>query len=164
MTRPATFYRAASYAPDESVGFMMRRIVGSIVHQVDKRLVAHDLTSAQWGPLLYLQRRGRCAAVELARALQMDAGALTRLLDRLEKKGLCRRTRSTEDRRVVQVELTAAGEAAIEQVPAVLSEVLNAHLMGFSKAEWQMLKTLLQRMLASGEALRDAEQAARDAP
>ena len=164
MTRSTAFYRAASYSPDESVGFMMRRIVGSIVHQVDKRLAAHDLTSAQWGPLLYLQRSGRCAAAELARAIQMDAGALTRLLDRLEKKGLCRRTRSTEDRRVVQVELTAAGEAAIEQVPAVLSEVLNAHLVGFSKAEWQTLKTLLQRMLTSGEALRDPEQATRDVP
>ena len=81
---------------------------------------------------------------------------MTRLLDRLEKKGLCKRVRSTEDRRVVQVELTPEGEAAIQQVPAVLADVMNAHLAGFSKTEWQALKGYLQRMLATGDALRDA--------
>ena len=81
---------------------------------------------------------------------------MTRLLDRLEKKGLCKRVRSTEDRRVVQVELTPDGEAAIKEVPAVLAEVMNAHLAGFSKSEWQAMKTYLQRMLKAGEAMRDA--------
>ena len=93
---------------------------------------------------------------DLARWLQLDAGAMTRLLDRLEAKGLCKRVRSTEDRRVVQVELTPDGELAVAEVPAVLAEVMNAHLAGFSKTEWQALKGYLQRMLATGEALRDA--------
>jgi DNA-binding MarR family transcriptional regulator len=92
----------------------------------------------------------------LARWHQVDAGAMTRLLDRLEKKQLCRRVRSTEDRRVVQVELTSEGSAAIAGVPAVLAEVMNLHLAGFSKDEWQTLKSLLQRVAATGEALRDA--------
>jgi DNA-binding MarR family transcriptional regulator len=82
---------------------------------------------------------------------------MTRLLDRLEKKKLCKRVRSTEDRRVVLVELTPEGTAAISHVPAVLSEVMNAHLAGFSQAEWQTLKTYLQRMVQTGESLRDAE-------
>ena len=81
---------------------------------------------------------------------------MTRLLDRLEKKGLCKRVRSTADRRVVQVELTPDGEAAISHVPAVLAEVMNAHLAGFSKTEWQALTNYLQRILKTGEAMRDA--------
>jgi len=80
---------------------------------------------------------------------------MTRLLDRLEKKGLCKRVRSTEDRRVVKVELTAEGEASIREVPAVLAEVMNAHLAGFSKSEWHALKTYLARMLETGDALRE---------
>ncbi len=116
----------------------------------------HGLTSAQWGPLLKMKSSGRSTVAELARWLQVDAGAMTRLLDRLEKKGLCKRVRCTEDRRVVRVELTAEGEAAIAEVPAVLSEILNGHLAGFSKTEWQALKGYLQRMLANGEALREA--------
>ena len=103
-----------------------------------------------------LKNCGDSTVVELARWLQIDAGAMTRLLDRLEKKGLCKRVRSTEDRRVVRVELTPAGEVAITEVPAVLADVMNSHLAGFSKTEWQALKTYLKRMVETGEALRDA--------
>jgi DNA-binding MarR family transcriptional regulator len=152
---PADFYRPASYCAEESVGFLMKRIMMSIVYQADKRLDMHGLTSAQWGPLMRLKTTGGSTVAELARWLQVDAGAMTRLLDRLEKKGLCKRVRSTEDRRVVKVELTADGEAALTEVPTVLAEVMNAHLAGFSKTEWQALKTYLQRMLETGDALRD---------
>lgn len=135
----------------------MKRVLGSIVHQADRRLEAHGLTSVQWGPLMHLRKAGRATVAELARWLQVDAGAMTRLLDRLEKKGLCKRIRSTEDRRVVQVELTPEGVAAIADVPAVLAEVLNAHLAGFDRGEWEALKSYLQRMVETGEALRVAE-------
>jgi DNA-binding MarR family transcriptional regulator len=160
MTRqapPVKFYQPTSYCAEESVGYLMKRIMWSIVHQADKRLEAHDLTSAQWGPLLTLRKDGPSTVAELARWSHVDAGAMTRLLDRLEKKKLCKRVRSTEDRRVVLVELTPEGTAAISHVPAVLSEVMNAHLAGFSQAEWQTLKTYLQRMVQTGESLRDAE-------
>lgn len=153
---PADFYQAHAYCAEESVGYLMKRVMMSVVYQVDKRLDVHELTSAQWGPLMRLQTTGGSTVAELARWLQVDAGAMTRLLDRLEKKGLCKRVRSTEDRRVVKVELTPEGAASIQQVPAVLSEVMNAHLAGFSKTEWHALKTYLQRMLATGDALRDA--------
>src|ERR1700712_2190850 len=136
IAAPADFYQPESYCAEESVGFLMKRIMMSIVFQADKLLDLHGLTSAQWGPLLRLKNNGGSTVAELARWLQVDAGAMTRLLDRLEKKGLLKRVRSTEDRRVVQVELTPAGEAAIENVPAVLAEVMNAHLAGFSKTEW----------------------------
>ena len=160
MTRtapPADFYRPASYCAEESVGYLMKRIMMSIVYQADKRLDLHGLTSAQWGPLLRLQTTGGSTVAELARWLNVDAGAMTRLLDRLEKKGLCKRVRSTADRRVVQVELTPEGQTAISQVPAVLADVMNAHLAGFSKTEWLALKTYLNRMLETGEALRASE-------
>ena len=153
---PADFYRADGYCAEESVGYLMKRIMMSVVYQVDKRLDVHELTSAQWGPLMRLRNTGGSTVAELARWLQVDAGAMTRLLDRLEKKGLCKRVRSTEDRRVVKVELTPEGEAAIREVPAVLADVMNAHLAGFSKTEWHALKTYLQRMLETGDALRDA--------
>jgi len=153
---PADFYRADAYCAEESVGYLMKRIMMSVVYQVDKRLDVHELTSAQWGPLMRLRTTGGSTVAELARWLQVDAGAMTRLLDRLEKKGLCKRVRSTEDRRVVKVELTPEGATAIQEVPAVLAEVMNAHLAGFSKTEWQALKTYLQRMLDTGDALRDA--------
>lgn len=154
---PVQFYVAGSYASSESVGYLMKRVVGSIVCHADRRLGAHGLTSAQWGPLLMLQKAGSMPVAELARRMFIDAGAMTRMLDRLEKKQLCKRVRSSDDRRVVQVELTPQGEAAITDVPAVLADVLNAHLAGFSKSEWLALQGYLQRLVENGEALRTAE-------
>jgi DNA-binding MarR family transcriptional regulator len=155
-TTPVEFYQAHGYCREESVGYLMKRITTSIIQHADRRLGEHGLTSAQWGPLFKIQMGHNPTVADLARELEMDAGAMTRLLDRLEKKGLCKRVRSTEDRRVVNIELTPEGAAAIAEVPAVLADVLNEHLAGFSKTEWQALRSYLQRMIANGEALKDA--------
>jgi DNA-binding MarR family transcriptional regulator len=99
-----------------------------------------------------LERCRASTVAELARETQSDPGAMTRLLDRLEAKGFCRRQRSTDDRRVVRIELTPEGEVAAHEVPIVLAQVLNEHLAGFSKPEWAQLKDMLRRMVANGEA------------
>jgi DNA-binding MarR family transcriptional regulator len=142
---------------DESIGYLMKRALGSIVAQADRRLAAIGLTNAQWGPLLHLSKSGPCPVADLSRQLVQDAGATTRLLDRLEKKGLCQRVRSTTDRRVVQVQITPAGQAAIAGVPAVLAEVMNQHLAGFDHAEWDALKAALRRIVANGDAMKASE-------
>lgn len=154
MPRPASFYRADRYFSEPSVGLLMKQVMLSIVAQVDLRLGVHGLTSAQWGPLLHLSKAGPSTVLELARWASVDPAAMTRLLDRLERKQLCRRSRDGEDRRVVRVVITAEGQAAIAGVPAALSEVMNAHLAGFSRDEFTALTGALQRMLANGEALR----------
>lgn len=153
---PADFYRPNEYGPDESVGYLLRRLLNGVKLEIDKRLEPHGLTNAQWEPLFKLKMTHASTVAELAREMQTDPGATTRLLDRLEAKGLCKRIRSTEDRRVVNLELTPDGDAAADKVPAALAEVMNAHLAGFSKTEWQALLGYLRRMLANGEAMRDA--------
>lgn len=151
---PAEFYRLNQYTADESVGYLVRRLLNSLKAETDRRLEPHGLTNAQWEPLFKLKKCQASTVAELAREMQIDPGATTRMLDRLEAKGLCRRERSTEDRRVVNIELTPEGHEAADKVPAALAEVMNAHLAGFSKTEWQTLLGYLRRMLANGEALR----------
>ena len=156
LPRPAAFYRAKDYGAEQSVGYLMRRVVNGIAQGVDRRLESVGLTNAQWVPLLKLHLGHAATVAELARGCQVDAGAMTRMLDRLEAKGLIRRVRSTEDRRVVNIELTADGVQAARRIPAVLCEVQNAHLAGVSRTEWQALKATLQRMIENSQALHDA--------
>jgi DNA-binding MarR family transcriptional regulator len=153
-TAPAStrFYEPVGYCADESVGWLMKRALMSIAQAADRRLEPKGITHAQWAALFMLQRSRASTVAELARETQSDPGAMTRLLDRLEAKGFCRRQRSTDDRRVVRIELTPEGELAAQEVPIVLSEVLNEHLAGFSKTEWSQLKDMLKRMVANGEA------------
>lgn len=147
------FYRPDNYQPEESVGYLMRRILTTVSMEVERELEPSGLTNAQWVPLLKLYMGVASTVAEVARQCQMDAGATTRLLDRLEAKGLLRRVRSSEDRRVVNLELTAEGREAARQIPAVLCKVQNAHLKGFSIEEWQQLKGLLRRILANAQAV-----------
>jgi len=149
----AAFYSPRNYGAEESVGYLMRRIVSTIRLDVDRRLEAVGLTNAQWVPLLKLKLGGAMPVAELARGCEVDAGAMTRMLDRLEAKGLVRRVRSTTDRRVVTIELTADGSRAAAGIPAVLCEVQNALLADVSRDEWQALVATLRKMLARASAL-----------
>lgn len=156
---PPLFYQPGQYRPDDSVGYLMRQVLSSILAQADARLAAFDLTYVQWLPL-YKLTMGECDTVAgLSKHLGLDPAALTRALDRLEAKGLVARQRSTRDRRVVHLVLTPEGTEVARHVPAVLAEVLNQHLKGFSEAEWRQMQDLLRRMLANGEALKGAAKA-----
>ncbi len=150
----APIYSPDALRPESSVGYLMRRTVASIGGAVQRELDGAGLTNAQWLPLLKLSHQGGAStAAELARDVQLDAGAMTRLLDRLEAKQLVRRVRSQSDRRVVRLELTDAGAQAAAVIPHVLCKVLNAHLQGFSRDEVDMLHGFLARMLANGQAV-----------
>jgi DNA-binding MarR family transcriptional regulator len=153
--RPADFYSPRDYGAQDSVGYLMRRLVAAIRQDVDRRLDAVGLTNAQWVPLLKLKLAGALPVAELARGCEVDAGAMTRMLDRLEAKGLVHRVRSAADRRVVTIELTADGKRAAAGIPAVLCEVQNGLLAGVSREEWQALVATLHKMLANAAASQD---------
>jgi DNA-binding MarR family transcriptional regulator len=154
--KPARFYKADRYSADESVGYLMRRVLSGMAQATDSRLEPHGLTNAQWVPLFKLRIGAAVTVAELARECQADAGSMTRMLDRLEAKGLCRRVRSTADRRVVNIELTQEGEKAADKVTPAIAEVLNSYLAGFTRAEWDTLKDLLRRMLGNADAVRQS--------
>lgn len=153
MSKPATFYTAKTYDPEESVGYLMKQILSEVGMQIDQQLTHTELTNAQWRPLYKLFAGHASTVAELARECQMDAGAMTRTLDRLEAKGLCQRVRSDADRRVVNIELTDSGRVAAAEIPHVLSQVQNATLQGFSTEEFETLKNYLRRILANAKAM-----------
>lgn len=159
-SRPFPRYDGAHYDLATSVGFQLHQLVTAMRREVEARLAALGLTDAQWRPLWLLASGQESTANEIARRLEMDAGALTRLLDRLEAKGLIERERSAEDRRVVRLRATAAGHDAVAGVPHVLAAVNNDYLQGFTEAEWLQLRALIARLQANGAAL----QAVRAAP
>lgn len=146
-------YDGHHYDVSQSVGHQLVNLVMLMRREAEQRMAAHGLTDAQWRPLWMLHSGRADTANEMARCLEVDAGAVTRLLDRLEAKGLVERARSDADRRVVHLQLTAAGKAAAAQVPHVLASVNNDMLQGFSEAEWLQLRGLVERMTANVQAL-----------
>jgi len=156
----APFYDGANYDVAASVGHQLVQLMNQMRREVETRMARHGLTDAQWKPLWMIWSGRASTAIELARETCIDAGAITRMLDRLEAKGLVERLRSETDRRVVHLRLTPAGDAAAAGIPAVLASVNNDFLRGFSDAEWRQLRELLARMHANGSALAAEAEAA----
>lgn len=144
-------YRADSRClSEDSVGYLVKQVYSSMNRMIDREMAPLDLTAMQWRPLMLVSQGKADTAAELARLAAIDTGAMTRTLDRLEAKGLLRRVRSQEDRRVVKLELTDAGRETAAGIPTVLAQMLNQHLRGFDAAEVAQLRHFLLRMLANG--------------
>jgi DNA-binding MarR family transcriptional regulator len=114
--------------PARAVGRLIKLVFGQLLRGVDQRMQPLGLTALQWEPVL-LVSLGRANTVNaLARESQVDCGAMTRMLDRLEEKQLLRRQRSDLDRRVVQLELTAKGAKVAQEILPLVTEELNTQL------------------------------------
>ncbi len=143
------FYRGDNWSAEESIGYLLRTTVSTLMRAAETAMRPHGLTSVQWAPLMIISRGGNPTAASLARDLNTDTGAMTRMLDRLEAKGLLMRTRSATDRRVVELTLTEQGRELTTMIPHHLAAVYNAGLAGFTHEEFITLKNMLRRIIAN---------------
>jgi DNA-binding MarR family transcriptional regulator len=146
-------YDLDSYEPRRGLGNLIGRVRAQMLMALDAELARDEflgpleVTSAQLIVIVSLAGRdGATSASELCKGISYDAGAMTRMLDRLEAKGLVRRTRSPDDRRLVNLELTDDGKAAYPRLREISMRVLNRSLRDFSPDEAQMLESLLLRL------------------
>jgi DNA-binding MarR family transcriptional regulator len=78
--------------------------------------LAEDVTLAQYRALVVLHTRGPQRPGDLAEILGVGPPTASRMVERLVRRGLVRRVRSSQDRRAVRVHLTGSGQAIVEQV------------------------------------------------
>jgi DNA-binding MarR family transcriptional regulator len=105
-----------------------------------------DLTPQQYN-VLRLLRADHPRAVQtltLAERLVSRAPDITRMLDRLEQRGLVCRERPPDNRRVVRVKITAAGLALLEQIAAPLRDCHQRQLGHLGQADLKQLARLLR--------------------
>jgi DNA-binding MarR family transcriptional regulator len=76
---------------------------------------------------------------DLARATGLTSGAVTGIVDRLEKAGLARRVRDASDRRKVYVRMTAAGHRKAAALYGSLAEAVDRHATRYTAAELSLL-------------------------
>ena len=138
-------YTAESFSLTQSVGFLLTKARNLITSEMDTALKDLDITGPQMGIILAMQRGLASTPFELSKMLSVDTGLMTRMLDKLETKGLLERSRSVDDRRVVNLVLTKKGEEIAAEIPNIAPEVLNARLKKFTKAEFEELCRLLNK-------------------
>ncbi len=105
------------------------------------------LTYTQYIAMMVFWERKRCSVKELGEKLYLDSGTLTPVLKSLEAKGLVRRYRSTEDERVLLVEIAPDGEALRDKALNVPAHVGSC--VRLSQEEARVLYDLLYRLLGT---------------
>jgi len=143
-------YKADEIRLDTSLGYYLSKARNVLVERTDRAVKPLGLTAQQIGVILMLAAQRASTPFELSRVMSYDSGSMTRLLDRLEKKGFLVRTRSDADRRMVKLELTPQGQEAARQLPGIGATVLNEQLRGFSAADLATFIDLLGRFIANG--------------
>lgn len=144
-----------TYIKTQCLGFLMKKAFQCIVGQADEALERFDLTYAQWMVLDQLHTSGRTGLLNLAKELDLNAGALTRTIDRLEIKGHIKRVRSEQDKRLCQIDLTPKSQGLIKLIPGLLAEVMNQHLEGFERDEYERLIHALNQLIKNASELKE---------
>ena len=127
-----------------SLGLLFRQVRDALRDAMERELAAngHDLTLSQYITLKKLHY-GTASASELAQAAELNPGAMTRLLDRLESAGLVQRAAHPSDRRALCIVLTARGKAIWPELEACADRVRERALVGLDQDQ----RTELVRML-----------------
>jgi DNA-binding MarR family transcriptional regulator len=141
---------ATEFQPGASLSYYLSKARNVLIERMDRAVKPLGLTAQQIGVILLLSCGRANTPFELSRAMSYDSGSMTRMLDRLEKKGFIVRIRSEADRRMVELELTPLGRDAASQLPALGSAVLDEQLRGFSATDIEALTELLRRFIANG--------------
>lgn len=124
----------------------IRRITRAIDLQSKKLVKQTGLTAPQLVILQSLRTTGRMSPSSVAKEVSLSQATVTSILDRLEKGGLVRRERSTEDKRIVYACLTSDGLKRLEEAPELLQ---SGFLREYRKLEdWEraMIISAFQRV------------------
>lgn len=135
--------------PGLYIGYLVTGVRTRMMQEMDACLVPHGLTGAQFIILRRIAEGVAATAAELCRVLEYDTGSMTRMLDRLEEKAVIIRERSSDDRRVVKIQLTAQGA---EQYPTLKDAVrlaLNRRFAPLNDQELLQLRDMLERLSRS---------------
>ena len=144
----ATALSAAKPLPSKhGIIRLINRVRVEMIDALDRELSKFGISAAQLIVLASVANKEADSAATLCKSISYDPGAMTRMIDRLEHKGLIRRTPNPEDRRATNLEMTTAGRALYPQLLAAKEDVQAQFLRGFGKDEVRLLESLLNRML-----------------
>lgn len=133
----------------DHTGYWLRRL-SNLVHQTFERALAeHDVTVAQWNALVAIHHGDATTPFDLARFIDIDTGAVTRLVDRLVEKRLLERVPDPKDRRSVQLELTDRGRLLVPKLVQLADENDRLFFGSLSAAEHRQLKDLISTLLGA---------------
>jgi DNA-binding MarR family transcriptional regulator len=153
-------YHASTYKPQNSIGYLVKRGQSMLMDLLEHLFVERGFAFIHYVILTSVRDGIAVNPKDICLKFRHDSGALTRVIDQLEERGLLRRVRRDNDRRKVDLELTDAGRKTVESLIPLVVDKLNIALADFSREEVTELKRLLIKLNTRLEATLDRKASA----
>lgn len=135
---------------EERVFLAIVRAADRLAQECESPIRAQELTGTQYNVLRILRGVGPAglACREVADRMISHDPDMTRLLDRLEKRGLIARERQTDDRRVIKAFITTAGLEALKTLDAPIRELHQRQFEHMAATKLKALESLMNEVLS----------------
>lgn len=136
---------------------LVKHIARSVHDAANVNLRKHAINHTDYNILmmLYGSEKGTISPSRLAEAAGEKVANITRVCNVLCDKKLIHRAPSAEDRRKVELRLTARGKTLVERLLPDMVDLLNTSVDGLDANEQATLERLLKKMLTSTERMRE---------
>jgi len=126
----------------------LQRTADQLAKALADQLKPTGLSPIQYNVLRILRGAGECGRTcgEIGERMITRDPDITRMLDRLEKRGLVHRCRENKDRRVVIIRITEQGAALLNEADAIVSTFVRQRLEVLAEDELSQLCRLLDRV------------------
>ena len=141
--------RARPLPFDASLGYQVRELNRAIQRDLQLRIAPHGATLGAWYFLRVLWEQDGLSQRELSARVGMMEPTTVIALRSMEKAGLIRRVRSTDDRRVTRVHLTSKARRLRERLLQISQGVNDQGAEGINPAEVAQFRRLIARMTAN---------------
>ncbi|MEP0918027.1 MarR family transcriptional regulator [Leptolyngbya sp. DQ-M1] len=131
------------------IGYRIKLLSQLLGRRFQERLDPYKLTPFHWVVLCCLWQEDGQATSSISDRLQQVGGTLTGVLDRMSERGLIRRERDFQDRRIWRIWLTDAGRQLQDILPPIAVEIREATLQGIPLPEREHLSSIIDRIIAN---------------
>lgn len=128
----------------------LMRATESVTSRVHRVLAEPKLTISQFGVLEALFHKGPLCQKDIAAKILKSTGNITLVIDNLEKLGLVRRVRDSEDRRYLTVHLTATGRELIAKVFSDVEAAIVGEFAALTEEEQELLGSFCKKLGLKG--------------
>jgi DNA-binding MarR family transcriptional regulator len=137
---------------EREIYLLLQHLSGELIHELATLLRPAGITPEQYHVLRILHDAGAAGTPLRAIGERSPAGDpdVTGLLDRLEQRGLARRTREGTDRRVVTARITSEGRRLLEKLDGPVAALHALQLGPLGERGLETLRKLLRRAAEVG--------------
>ena len=136
-------------SPEQEAMLNILRTSDQLENRLGRLLREYGLTNSQYNVLRILRGEGQpLPSLDIAARTIQVVPAITGLIDRLEKQGLVKRRRGTQDRRVVYVEITTKAKRMLAKIDQPLMELHRRLLGHLHKKELREITRLMEKVRA----------------